>query len=82
VIDRLISEKEAAQITGLSVAWFQRKRWAGGGPPYVKIGRCVRYRETDLVAYIDARAGYLSTSDVTCRRIAQAPSSDDTQSAR
>ena len=74
MIDRLISEKEAAKITGLSVAWFQRKRWAGGGPPFVKIGRAVRYRETDLNAYIDARAGNLSTSDVAVRAAGTPPS--------
>ena len=62
MIDRLLSEKKAAEIIGLSEAWFQRKRWQGGGIPYVKIGRAVRYRESDLTAFIDAHAGIQSTS--------------------
>jgi len=53
MIDRLLTEKEAARITGFSAAWFQRKRWEGGGPPYVKFDRAVRYKEGELAAWID-----------------------------
>lgn len=67
MVDRLLTEKEAAKLTGLSVYWFQRKRWEGGGPPFVKFDRAVRYREADLVAYIDARAGNRSTSDAQAK---------------
>ncbi len=58
----MITEKEAAPIVGMSVAWLQRKRWEGGGPPYVKYDRAVRYRVEDLVAWIEAHAGRESTS--------------------
>ncbi|HEV2545763.1 MAG TPA: helix-turn-helix domain-containing protein [Stellaceae bacterium] len=61
--DQLLTEKEAANITGFSVYWFQRKRWEGGGPPFVKFQRAVRYRESDLVAWIEAHSGKRSTSD-------------------
>jgi predicted DNA-binding transcriptional regulator AlpA len=61
--DQLITEKEAARRTGLSVAWFQRKRWEGGGPPFIKFSHAVRYRESDLAAWIDERAGHRSTAD-------------------
>lgn len=61
-MDRLLTEKEAARITGLSVYWFQRKRWEGGGPLYVKFDRAVRYRESDLQQWIDQHAGRRSTS--------------------
>ena len=63
MVDHLITEKEASKITGLSVAWFQRKRWSGGGPPYVKFDHAVRYKESELAAWIDAHAGRRSTSD-------------------
>jgi len=53
--DRLITEKEASKITGLSVAWFQRKRWSGGGPPYVKLDHAVRYWETELFDWFRVR---------------------------
>ena len=54
--DRLITEKEASKITGLSVAWFQRKRWSGGGPQYVKLDHAVRYWETELLDWFRARS--------------------------
>ncbi len=50
--DKLHKEQDAAPILGMSVAWLQRKRWEGGGPPYVKFDRAVRYRESDLNAWI------------------------------
>jgi predicted DNA-binding transcriptional regulator AlpA len=56
VADVLLCEKQAAPILGLSVAWLQRKRWEGGGPPYIKYGRAVRYRKSELLAYIEAHS--------------------------
>ena len=53
--DRYLTEKEASTLTGLSVAWFQRSRWSGGGPPFIKIARAVRYNETALKNWFDAR---------------------------
>jgi predicted DNA-binding transcriptional regulator AlpA len=51
----LLNERQAAPIVGMSIAWLQRKRWEGGGPPYVKFDRAVRYRECDLKAWVEAR---------------------------
>ena len=73
-MDRLLTEKEASRITGLSVAWFQRKRWAGGGPPYVKLGRAVRYRESELWSWIESHSGHSSTSSYPKKREAIRPS--------
>ena len=60
--EKLLTEQDAAPIVGMSVAWLQRKRWEGGGPPYVKYDRAVRYRMEDLMAWIEAHAGRESTS--------------------
>ncbi|MBX9689226.1 MAG: helix-turn-helix domain-containing protein [Candidatus Obscuribacterales bacterium] len=46
---RLINETLASDLTGMSVAWFQRKRWSGDGPPYRKIGSAVRYQLGELL---------------------------------
>lgn len=51
--NNLIPERDAARILGLSIAWLQRKRWEGGGPPYIKIGRAVRYDRDALLRWID-----------------------------
>jgi predicted DNA-binding transcriptional regulator AlpA len=62
--NNLIHERDAARILGLSVAWLQRKRWEGGGPPYIKIGRAVRYDRDALLRWIDEhRIGGSSEKD-------------------
>jgi predicted DNA-binding transcriptional regulator AlpA len=62
--DRWVTEQEGSVVTGMSVPWFQRKRWEGGGPPYTKLGRAVRYKLSDLVAWMEERRRH-STSDRT-----------------
>ncbi len=61
--DRLLTEKQAALILGMSVAWFQRKRWEGDGPPFVKFDRAVRYRECDLKAWVEKRVRESTSGD-------------------
>lgn len=51
--DRLISTGETAEMLNVSPAWLERGRCLGYGPPYFKIGRMVKYRVGDLVAYRD-----------------------------
>jgi predicted DNA-binding transcriptional regulator AlpA len=58
-----ITETEASRITGMSVAWFQRMRWSGGGIPYAKLGRAVRYKQSDVLLWMDSRKR-ASTSDM------------------
>jgi len=58
----LLTTKQAAQILGVSTAFLERDRWAGARVPFVKIGtRAVRYRYSDLLAYIESCIHY-STS--------------------
>jgi len=40
----------------LSERTLERLRVTGRGPIYVKTGRFVRYRETDLLAWLDRNA--------------------------
>ena len=58
----LLTTKQAAQILGVSIAFLERDRWAGARVPVVKVGsRVVRYRHSDLLAYIESCTHY-STS--------------------
>ena len=50
--NRLMTEKEAAEHYGISVRTFQAWRVKGSGPKYCKIGRSVRYRQSDLSDFI------------------------------
>ena len=61
-IERLMNEHEVAAKLGLKVATLRRWRWAGRGPPYIKIGSAVRYQPPDIDALIDA-GRRTSTSD-------------------
>jgi predicted DNA-binding transcriptional regulator AlpA len=50
-------------ITNLSNAYFERGRWAGYGPRFIKLGRLVRYKKRDVVAWIEKRPAVSSTSE-------------------
>jgi predicted DNA-binding transcriptional regulator AlpA len=54
--ERLLTPKEAAQFLRLSLSWLAKSRMRGDGPPFVKPGRAVRYRESDLLQWLKARA--------------------------
>ena len=51
-IEPLLNEREFAEITGRSVASARRDRFFGKGCPYVKLGFLVKYRPSDVRAYI------------------------------
>jgi Helix-turn-helix domain len=51
-IGRLFTEEQAAEYLQQKVKTLQAKRVSGGGAPFVKLGRSVRYRMGDLHAYI------------------------------
>ena len=51
----MLSEGDAANLLGISVRTLQASRCTGRGPRFVKIGRRVLYRQTDIDAYIEAR---------------------------
>jgi len=51
---RLLKEREVADLTGLSLRGLQQKRTEGGGPPFVRIGRTVRYPYDDLIQWLDS----------------------------
>lgn len=52
--DALLTERQAAAFRGQSVKTLQNERVRGDGCPYVKLGRSVRYRRRDLVAFVEA----------------------------
>jgi predicted DNA-binding transcriptional regulator AlpA len=52
--DALLREQDAADLLSLSVRTLQSWRVRMAGPPFVHVGRAVRYRRRDLIAWIDA----------------------------
>lgn len=45
----------AAKHLSLSTSYLEKLRLTGGGPPFIKIGKAVRYRFGDLDAWFSAK---------------------------
>lgn len=52
---QILDGPEVEAEYGLKVPWQRKKRTLGDGPPYLKIGRMVRYRRQDIEDYLAAR---------------------------
>lgn len=64
---KLLSAEEVAEQTGLSVETLAQWRSQKKGMPYVKISRnCVRYRQSDLDAWLAERI--VRTDEASDRR--------------
>ena len=48
----LLSAREAAALLHLSERTLERFRVSGAGPKFVRLGRSIRYRLTDIEAFI------------------------------
>jgi excisionase family DNA binding protein len=55
MMQTLLTQREAAAQLRLSQRTLERFRVSGAGPTYVKAGRLVRYRESDLEKWIASR---------------------------
>lgn len=53
--DIVIDAAAAAAFTGLAVATLAKLRCVGGGPKYLKLGRKIVYRRSDLSDWLNAR---------------------------
>lgn len=51
----LLREKDVARILKVTVFKLQRDRCRGRGLPFLRLGRMIRYRRSDVQAYIDSQ---------------------------
>lgn len=58
----LFSQETVAAIRDCSLATLERDRWAGTGVPFVKMGRLVRYRKSEILVWLENHQSVLSTS--------------------
>jgi hypothetical protein len=63
-IDRLLSDYDLERRTGRARSTWQKDRLAGNGPPFIRVGRLVRYRQSDFEAWLAAIPSVRSTSEV------------------
>ena len=58
----LLTDREVSALTGRARSTLQKDRLYGGGIPFVRVGRLVRYRPQDLAAWLAALPTRTSTS--------------------
>lgn len=58
----IFSQETVAAIRDCSLATLERDRWVGTGVPFIKVGRLVRYRKSDIRAWLEQHQAIQSTS--------------------
>lgn len=58
----LLTPREAARVLTVSESWLAKARMRGDGPPFVKVGRAVRYAQAALLHWLKSQQ-HLSTSE-------------------
>ena len=51
----LLTAKEAGTRLKVSLSWLAKARMRGDGPPYIRIGRSIRYAESALIQWMKSR---------------------------
>ena len=59
----LFNQTTVAAIRECSKFTMERDRWNGNGIPFIKIGRAVRYRKSDVLAWLEKCQTFNSTSE-------------------
>jgi len=65
MLDPLLSDRDVEKITGRARSTLQKDRVAGTGIPFIRLGRLVRYRQSDVTAFLDELPSCRSTSETT-----------------
>jgi predicted DNA-binding transcriptional regulator AlpA len=63
MLDPLLSDQDVERITGRARSTLQKDRVSGSGIPFIRVGRLVRYRQSDVKAYLDALPACRSTAE-------------------
>jgi hypothetical protein len=58
----LLTPKEAAVRLKVSLSWLAKARMRGDGPPYITVGRSIRYSEASLIQWVRSQQR-VSTSE-------------------
>ena len=64
----LLDDRDVARLTGRARSSLQKDRLYGGGIPFIRLGRLVRYRPADVDAWLASRPTLRSTSDAAAGR--------------
>lgn len=62
----LLGEKELAALLAVSRSTLQSWRYSGKGPRYIKVGRLIRYRSSDVDAFLLAGTQGATSDEEHC----------------
>jgi predicted DNA-binding transcriptional regulator AlpA len=54
-IPTLMTPNDAAKVLQVSLSWLAKARMRGDGPPYIPVGRSIRYGEAALIQWMKSR---------------------------
>jgi hypothetical protein len=63
MIEQLLDQKAVSGIVGRAESTLEKDRTLGRGIKFIRIGRLVRYRPSDVREYLDQLPSYRSTSE-------------------
>lgn len=63
-LEALADTAQLAAFLNCSEALLERKRWDGSSIPFLKLGRAVRYRKADVLAYLTDKSRTSTTERV------------------
>ena len=66
-LDTLLTPREVAEYRGTTEAVLAQERYRGVGPKFIRDGRRIRYRASDIAAYLDANTQVPSTAQTNKR---------------
>jgi hypothetical protein len=64
----LLNQKQYCELTGKAKSTAEQDRLYGRGAPFVRMGRSIRYRLDDVVAWLEALPRYGSTTEADSGR--------------
>lgn len=50
----MINQQQLAEMLGKSIKWAERARHEGNGPKFIKAGRSVLYRTSDVLEWLES----------------------------
>ena len=59
----LLRQKEYCELTGKAESTAEQDRLYGRGAPFIRMGRSIRYRLDDVVAWLEGLPRYNSTTE-------------------
>lgn len=68
IITHLLDTEEASALLGCTPAALVKFRTERRGPPYVRVGRLIRYRRLDLVRWVKLQRVLPSAMQQKCGR--------------